>query len=313
MGGDLGSRVAVALEQEEWVGELVGYDSDPARRRLSRSTFHLVNPGDRDRVNELVSAFDPHVYIHIAVWEPSSRAAPKQAETLTRRAAEVSLGAAAECRSLESIVIRSGIEVYGRGKGSPTRPDEDAGLAPTCQFGRTLADLERTARDVADRIGVPVGKVRLGTVLGPHVPSPLGRLLRQPLVPFSLLADPPFAVVEDRLSARAFVAAARRRLDGPVNVVANGAITALQAARRGRRVPVPLVGPEWVAARTISNLAGAPIPDHVLELMHRGRLASNRRMPELLGFAADISTVSVVDKVYAWPSVIHQPAKRQVA
>jgi hypothetical protein len=62
------------------------------------------------------------------------------------------------------------------------------------------------------------------------VPSPLGRLLRQPGVPFSVLADPPFAVIEDRDAARAIVAAARVGLAEPVNVVAPGAITALQAA-----------------------------------------------------------------------------------
>lgn len=313
MGGDLGSRVAVALEHEDWVGEIVGYDSDPARRRLSRSTFHLVDHGDAERVGELVAAFDPHVYIHLAVWEPASRAAPRQAEALTHRATTVSLGAAATCPSLEAIVLRSGIEVYGRGRGAPRRPDEDDALAPTCQFGRMLAELERTAREVAATVGVPVAAMRLGPVLGPHVPSPLGRLLRQPLVPFNPLADPPFAVVEDTLSARAFVAAARRRLDGPVNVVANGAITARQAACRGKRVPLPLVGPQWLVARTVSELTGAPIPDHVREMLSRGRLASNRRMPELLGFAADISTVNVVDKVYAWPSVIRQPAQRPVA
>src|SRR5690606_18108715 len=100
------------------------------------------------------------------------------------------------------------------------------------------------------------------------VPSPLGRLLRQPSVPFSVLADPPFAVIEDGDAAHAIVAAARNGLAEPVNVVAPGAITVLQAARRGRRLPIPLVGPEWRIARLLSHLVGAPIPDHVGELMH---------------------------------------------
>src|SRR5918995_1511274 len=122
-----------------------------------------------------------------------------------------------------------------------------------------LVGIERTAASIGRRVGVSVGAIRMGTVLGPHVPSPLGRVLRMPAVPFSVLADPPFAVVEDVVVARAFVAAAERRLDEPVNVVANGAITALQAARRGPRIPVPLVGPEWVVARAVSQLLGAPI------------------------------------------------------
>ena len=134
-------------------------------------------------------------------------------------------------------------------------------------------ELERAAAAAGSRIGVAVGALRLAPVLGPHVPSPLGRLLRQPAVPFSVLADPPFTVVEDRDAARAFVAAAQRRLDEPVNVVAPGAITALQAIARGRRLPVPLVGPEWAIVRRLSHVLGAPIPEHVMEVMHRGRLA----------------------------------------
>jgi UDP-glucose 4-epimerase len=158
-----------------------------------------------------------------------------------------------------------------------------------------------------------VGAIRMGTVLGPHVPSPLGRVLRMPAVPFSLLADPPFAVVEDVDVATAFVAAAGGRLAEPVNVVAGGAITAFQAARRGRRLPIPLIGPEWTVARFISGLLGAPVPDHVVELFHRGRLADNSRMAELLGFTPGASTVDVVDKLYAWPSVIHVPPRTVAA
>ena len=44
-----------------------------------------------------------------------------------------------------------------------------------------------------------------------------------PIVPFSVLADPPFAVIKDRDAARAIVAAAREGLAEPVNVVASGA------------------------------------------------------------------------------------------
>ncbi len=140
-----------------------------------------------------------------------------------------------------------------------------------------------------------------------------GVLLRMPFVPFSVLADPPFAVVEDLECAKAFVAAAERRLDEPVNVLANGAITALQAIRRGGRIPVPLIGPDWRIAKLVSGLSGAPIPDHVLETLHRGRLADNGRMEELVGFRSSVTTVEVIDKLYAWPSIVRQPAARQVA
>jgi UDP-glucose 4-epimerase len=313
MGGDLGSRVASLLEAEPWVDELTGLDADPPRRRLHRASFHLVKPNEQERIVDLVTAFDPHVIVHLAVWEPFSRADPSTARRLTDEAAVSFLGAAADCRSLEAIVVRSGTEVYGRGRGSPSRPDESAALEPTCDYGRMLASLEQTADSIGRATGVPVAAIRMGTVLGPHVPSPLGRVLRMPAVPFSVLADPPFAVVEDIDVATAFVAAARVRLAEPVNVLASGAITTLQAARRGRRLPIPLFGPEWAIATFISGLLGAPVPDHIVELFHRGRLADNSRLPELLGFRPAASTVDVVDKLYAWPSVIHRPPRVNAA
>lgn len=313
MGGDLGSRVAEHLERESWVGQLLGIDTDPPRRRLQRASFHLASADDHDRILSIVSAFNPHVYIHLAVWEPFSRAAPHKARTLSAEAANTILGSAAESRALETVVVRSGVEVYGRAHGAPTRPDESAPVSPTCEFGHTLAEIERKAGEIGRRIGVPVAAIRLGSVLGPHIPSPLGRLLRMPAVPFSVLADPPFAVAEDVECAMAFVAAAERRVDEPVNVLANGAITALQAIRRGRRIPIPLIGPDWRIARVVAELCGAPIPDHVLETLHRGRLADNGRMDELVGFSSTVTTVDVVDKLYAWPSVVRVPARRQVA
>jgi UDP-glucose 4-epimerase len=313
MGGDLGSRVAVALEQESWVGELVGIDVDPPRRRLHRADFHLIAPVEHERIVDTITTFDPHVVVHISVWEPNSRASPAAARQLTDDAATSILGAAAECRSLESIILRSGTEVYGRAHGAPTRPDESADVDPTCQYGEMLAGIERTATAIGRRIGVTVGAIRMGTVLGPHVPSPLGRVLRMPAVPFSVLADPPFAVVEDTVVARAFVAAAQRQLAEPVNVVANGAVTALQAARRGGRIPIPLVGPDWAIARLVSGLLGAPIPDHVLETLHRGRLADNSRMGELLGFTSPTTTMDVIDDLYEWPTVVRIPPRRAAA
>ena len=176
-----------------------------------------------------------------------------------------------------------------------------------------LADIERQSREVGRRVGIAVGKLRLASVLGKHVPSPLGRLLRQPVVPFSLLADAPFAVVEDGDAARAFVAAAANRLDEPLNIVAPHAITVAQAIVRGRRVPLPLLGPEWAVARQLSHLLGAPIPEHVVELMHRGRLADSARALEVLGFAPRRSTPEVVDQLFAWPSVVRVGSIREVA
>lgn len=313
MGGELGTLVAQMLEDEPWVDELVGIDADPPRRRLQRTTFHRIQPEHHDRIVDTITRFNPHTLVYMGVWEPDARADPRTAAQLTDDSATSVLGAAAECRALENVVVRSGIEIYGRARNSLTRPDEGAALDPTCEWGHTVRRIESTASAVADRVGVTMGRLRLAPVLGPHAPSPLGRVLRQPAVPFSALADPPFAVIEDRDAARAFVVAAAQRLGQPLNVVAPGATTALHAARRGNRLPIPLFGPEWRIARAISYVAGAPIPEQVQELLHRGRLADGGRLREVLGLVPRSSTVDVIDHLYRWPSIVHQPARRQAA
>ena len=304
MGSELGSLVAVKLEAESWVGALVGIDADPPRRRLRKAEFHLLAPSQRERIVEVVTAFNPHVLINLSVWEPDARAGLRDARAFTADAAVAIIGAAAECPALEAIVIRSGIEVYGRGRGTRTRPDESAPVQPTSEFAKMLADLEQQSAVLAGCAGLAIGTLRLAPVLGKHVPSPLGRLLRQPIVPYSVLADAPFAVVEDGDAANAFVTAAARRLNEPVNVVAHGAITTLQAAIRGRRIPLPLLGPGWGLAGRLSQILGAPIPDHVVEVMHRGRLADGSRAIEALGSAPANSTPEVIDHLYAWESVV---------
>lgn len=314
LGGELGLQVANMLEEEPWVGSLAGIDADPPRRRLKRTVYHRIHPDEHDRIVSTVMEFDPHVLVHIGVWEPDARANPANAAHLTDQAATSILGAAAECSSLESVIVRSGIEIYGRAPGALTRPDEFAPIRPTSEWGRTVADIERTAHSVAQRVGVTVGAVRLGSVIGPHVPSPLGRLLRLPFVPFAAPADPAFTVIRQTDAARAIVAAARVRLTEPVNVVADEAVTAVHAARRGRRVPMPVVGGlHWAALRRAAHLAGAPMPDHLVELLRRGRLADNGRMTELLGLRPEQTTPQVIDDLYGWPSIVRTPPRRRIA
>ncbi len=102
-------------------------------------------------------------------------------------------------------------------------------------------------------------------------------------------------------------------VDGPVNVVGAGAVTASQAARLGRRLPVPTLGPGWLAARRVSELSGAPVPDHVHELLVRGRTADGTRAGQLLGVGLVRSTPEVVRELYAWADVVHVAPPAQAA
>lgn len=315
MGGELGSRVAQLLEARGEVEELHGMDFLPPRRRLRRSRFRRLGRDDRDAITEMVEEVAPEVVVHLGVYEPHARSSPSGSVERSTATTMAVLGAAARTGALRHVVVRSGIEVYGRGRDQPSVPDETIPPAPSTRFGRICLEAEYAAAALGRRLDIPVTALRLAPVVGSHVPSPLGRLLRLPVVPVSALADPPFCVVHGEDAAAAVAAVTRGDRGGPLNVVAPGAATPWQAVRLGGRIPLPLVGPAWRFAARTAEVAGAPIASHVAELLRRGRTAEGTRAVRLLGLDDMRSAQSILVELFEWASVtpLHGDAEDDAA
>jgi UDP-glucose 4-epimerase len=313
MGGEIGTRVAQLLEERSEITEIAGTDFVPPRRRLRRSEFRRIDPRDREKLAAFVTDFAPTALAHFGVYEPHSRSTPKQAAALTRASTVAAIGAAARTGALERVAIRSGIEVYGRGRGRPGVPDEASPVAPTTRYGRMCLDVEALAVGLGRRNGFRVAALRLAPIAGSHTPSPLGRLLRLPVVPVPALADPAFSLLHQEDAARSMVEAIVRGVDGPVNVVGPGAASVWQAVRLGNRIPLPIVGPLWSAAERAAELAGAPVPDHVAELMAKGRTADGSRAAGELGLTAMRTTQEVCAELFEWATVTAIRPSRAVA
>lgn len=306
MGGELGVRVANLLGGAPGVDAVLGMDMDPPRRRIGEVVgFQRVDPRDRAAVVPVIRDFDPTVVVHLGVYEPNARTGPALAAELNEVGTLNTLGGAVECPSLERIVVRSGIEVYGRRRGQASRPDESVPLDPTSSFGRQLVAVEEFAIGAGRAAGATVTSLRFAPVTGSAMASPLGRYLRLPLVAFGGLTDPPFALLHQDDAADAVVAAVNGGPDAPVNVVADGATTPAQAARLGGRVPLPILGPQWLLARAAAELLGAPLPDHVQELLTRGRVADGSAAADLLGVRPGWTTGDVVRDLYEWAPVTY--------
>lgn len=303
MGGEIGSLLAARLEAEPWVAQLDGFDLSPPRRRLRRARFHLVSPHDRRRTEELVRDLEPEVIVHLGVYEPGSRSNDATAAARSADAAAGVFVAAAALPSLRGIVVRSGLEVYGRGRSHADRPDETVKPRPTSHFGRILHDVESAGLAAGRDAHAPVTRLRLGPIVGPHIPSPLGRLLRLPAVPFQPGGRGAFTVthLDDAVAALAW--AARHRHDGPLNVSGHDDVSPLEAIRLGRRVPLPTFGLGWHSARLLANAFGAPVPEHVVELLRRGRLADTSQAAAL-GLPLRTCRDTLVD-LFEWPAVTH--------
>ncbi|MBM3659714.1 MAG: NAD-dependent epimerase/dehydratase family protein [Actinobacteria bacterium] len=313
MGGHLGTRVAQLLEARDDVEAVAGFDFVPPRRRLSRSLFKRIDPRDRDRLVEFVRGFAPTAVAHFGVYEPGARMGVRASVEASDDCTVNALGAAVRAGALDRVVVRSGLEVYGRGGHRHEVPDEHAPLGPTTPYGRICLDVEAHAAGLARRHGVPVAALRFAPISGSRAPSPLGRLLRLPAVPVPALADPPFQLLHTDDAARAMVAALVRQADGAFNVVGPGAASPWQAARLGNRVPVPFVGPGWLVATRVAELAGSPVPPHVLELIRKGCVADGGRAESELGLTDLVPTQEVVADLYAWASVTALPGSPTVA
>src|SRR3954469_335716 len=228
MGGELGTRLANQLGAEPGVEAVMGLDIDPPRRRHP-AEFHRVDPRDREKSAALIGRFEPTALVHLGVYEPYARSSPRSAVERTAAGTLTAVRAAVDAGSLDRIVVRSGIEIYGRRRRAPMRPDEDVRPDPTSPFGHQLLHVERVCTEGGLHAAVPVTRLRFAPLVGPSFPSPLGRYLRMPAVPFRALGDPPFSLLHQTDAAAALLAAVRRPFDGPVNVVGAGAVTACQA------------------------------------------------------------------------------------
>jgi UDP-glucose 4-epimerase len=312
MGSEVGTRVASLLEADRTL-EIVGVDSDPPRRRLRHAEFRRIDPLDRGRLRDLIHEFDPTALLHLGVFEPNARVGAPTAAVWTDALASSTfdtldrVGGGIRC-----IVVRSGTEVYGRHRGSGLRPDESVPRNPTSPFGRTLASLERRALEAGRSLDVPVTLLRCGPIVGSHLASPLGRYLRLPIVPVGLF-DSPFSLLHMEDAVQAVVAAFNAGHNGPVNIVGPGAVTALQAARLGGRIPIPVIGPGWIVARAMAEVFGAPLPDHVRELLVRGRSADGSSARGAIGVEPQRTTEDVVRELYEWGELTHLPVVEKAA
>ncbi len=313
VGGVIGTGVAMLLDKDPGV-EMLGIDMDPPRRRLRNVDFHRLPPHDFEATERLIREFDPEVIVHLGIYEPHSRSNPQVATRRTRSSTRAVFRAALESPSLRHVVVRSGIEIYGRSEATPLRPDEATATKPTTRFGRSLAEVEASAEAFAASCDVPVTVLRFAPVIGPYIPSPLGRFLRLPVVPFAAPVDGPIQLVHIDDVQEALVAAVRRRIGGVFNIVGKGAVTGSQAALMGGRRVVPVWGPMWILAQAVTAALGSPLPEHSLEAMKRGQTADDTKARTLLDFTPAYSTRDCVTALYEWATIERiDPGRREVA
>ncbi|MDH3752641.1 MAG: NAD-dependent epimerase/dehydratase family protein [Acidimicrobiia bacterium] len=300
IGGEIGTRVARLLEASPTVDAIAGIDREPPRRLLRRAEFHYLEPTDLEGIRAVIDDFAPTALVHLGVYEPHSRSTPEQARERTETGTGVIFDLLRDAGGIERVAVRSGIEIYGRGRDADPVPNEASPTLPSSRFGHMLSSVEDIALAAAADLGASVFRLRAAPISGAHMPSPFARYLRLPVVPVPMPPGHPFSLIHVDDVARALVAGLELGLDEALNLVGEGSVTVYEALRVGGRMPLPVLGPTLRFVRIFTEWAGSPLPDHTLELLTRGRLADGSRAGGRLGFLPSASTFMVVDDVYDW-------------
>ncbi|MBT5138639.1 MAG: NAD-dependent epimerase/dehydratase family protein [Acidimicrobiaceae bacterium] len=315
MGGDIGTGVALRFDKDRETS-MLGIDMEPPRRRIRRAIFHRVDPADVEERTRLLVDFDPEFIIHAGIYEPHSRSNPHDAEIRTRAATRSVFRAARGCPSLRQIVMRSSTDVYGRSNvGANPQAVLGTDLQPHSRFGQMMADAEDVAVDFSkQRPDIGVTALRFAPIVGPYIPSPLGRYLRLPFVPTGpLFFEGKFQLVHIDDVHEAFVAAVRARAGGAFNIAGEGTVRGSEAARIGRRPFIPTWGPGWLVARAATAMFGAPLSEHSIESLTHGQAVSTEAAKRELSFVPAHSTRECIEDLYNWESVVRLEVDRSVA
>lgn len=280
MGSAIGTGVTRALERNDQVEAIAGFDLEPPRRWIRRADFQFARPNDHERVARIVAEFQPTVVVHAWVFEPRARSSPGQARARTVAGTESLLGAIAKIDTVEHITVRSGISVYGSGRGTPERPNIDTLARPTSTFGDMLARVEERCAQSATSLGATMAAMRLAPIMASHLPNPLGRYLRLPVVPIPMTTKR-FGVVHLVDAAKSIAAAASTQYQGTLNVMASDPVTPIEALTIGRRIPVPVLPVAFRLGRSLAEIPGTPLPEHIAELLSRGAVVTSSDMSAL--------------------------------
>lgn len=297
MGSAIGTGIARALEKNDSVSAIAGFDLEPPRRWMRRADFHFARPGDGERVTRIVRDFEPTVVVHAWVFEPRARSSPGQARARTVAGTESLLGAIAKVDSVEHITVRSGTSVYGSGRATPDQPTIDTLPRPTSTFGEMLARVEERCAHTATTVGASLCAVRLAPIMASHLPNPLGRYLRLPVVPVPITTKR-FGVVHLVDGSASIAAAATAHYSGPLNVMASGPVTPLEAITLGRRVPLPVLPLAFRLGRHLGEIPGTPIPEHIAELLSRGGVVAPSDL-SAIGVTISRTTSQTLRDLYA--------------
>jgi UDP-glucose 4-epimerase len=291
----LGGRLAADLAADPAVDRVIGVDTVPPPGPLGRVEFvraDIRNP----LIGKVISSAQVDTVAHLSIAATPSvtgggRSVMKEMNVIGTMQL---LAACQKSEWVRRLVVKSTTAVYGASSRDPAAftEDDEPPSQPRSGYAKDSAEIEGYLRGFARRrpdVGQCV--LRLASVIGPTISTPLTRYLALPFVPTVFGYDPRIQLLHEDDAISVLMQAVREDYRGVVNVAGSGVLTLSQAIRRIGRVPVPVPGPTAGTVgrllRQVGRIELAPEPGRLLNL---GRIVDTTRLLDDFGFTPEYDT-----------------------
>lgn len=306
--GDIGSRFARRIAEDESVERVIGVDAAPPRADLGLVSFvraDIRNPV----IAKVIAGQDVDTVVHLSVAPDRSSPGSSLGSTGSPLAAGSSgastkehnvigtmqlLAACQRAEGLQRLVVRSSGAVYGSSSRDPAMFTEElsAKAPPRGGYAKDVLEVESYVRGFARRRpDVSVTTLRAADVVGPTVSSPLTDYFRLPVVPTRLGYDARLQLLHEDDLLDALHLATVEGVHGTFNIAGDGVLLLSQAIRRLGAPTVAMPGVALSAVGTVTRQATVrKLQTELAASMSFGRGLDTTRMRTVLGFTPAYTT-----------------------
>ena len=293
----LGARLAAQLAADASIERVIGVDANAlepaALLRLGRTEYvraDIRNP----LIAKVLAQARVDTVVHAAVGTGRGAGGRAPTKEVNLVGTMQLLAACQRSETVSRVVVKSTTAVYGSGPRDPAAFTEEMAAAgqPRGGYAKDAVEVEGYVRGfMRRRPDIAVSILRLASLIGPTVDSPLTRYLAMPIVPTSLGYDPRLQLVHESDAVEVLRLATVDAHPGVYNVAALGVVYLSQAIRRAGRFRLPVPAP------AISLVGGIVRNSGVIEFsaeqasfLNFGRVVDTSRLRAEFGYTPRLST-----------------------
>lgn len=293
----LGARLAALLAADPSIERVIGVDTTALAEadldRLGRTEYvraDIRNP----LIAKVLAQARVDTVVHAATGSVRGAGGRAPIKDLNLVGTMQLLAACQRSESVSRLVVKSTAAVYGSGPRDPAVFTEEMAAAgrPRGGYARDAVEVEGYVRGfMRRRPDLAVTILRLASLIGPTVQSPLTRYLAMPIVPTSLGFDPRLQLLHESDAVEVLRLATVGDHPGVYNVAGDGIVYLSQAVRRaGRfRLPVPAAAISLVGG-LVRNSGVVEFSAEQASFLNFGRVVDTSRLRTEFGYTPRLST-----------------------